>query len=303
MALSAKDVMNKIAKESSLLKEVSAEERLRLQNTLSLMMVDIHQVCEANGIKYSLVGGSALGAVRHKNFIPWDDDVDIAMLRADWEKFKRIFDNTLGNVYDLEAPRFGNKDTKTTWGKIYKKNTELLEIQDVNVPFAKGIFIDVFIYENVSSNKIIQRIDAFVSNFMKGVATSQILYKYPNDLMNTFTTVNSSTKKYFAFRRFLGLVFSWISHKTWCSLFDRFVSRHAEKKSDFVTAPTGRKSYMGEMIPVALWKSVSKRQFGKYEFFVMDGVFPYLENLYGKTYMQIPPEEKREKHFVVKLNF
>lgn len=302
MAKSAKDVMNELARKSGLLKEITGEDRKKLQDTLVEMMQDIHAVCLKHKIGYALVGGSCLGAVRHEGFIPWDDDIDISMLREDWEKFKQCFDDELGGKYVMEAPRYGKKDCKTTWAKVYKKGSVLEEILDVNVPYEKGIFIDIFFYENVSENKLVRKFDACVSNFLKGVATSIVLYKYPNKLMKSFFDADPKTKRYYRMRRFLGLLFSFVSHKTFCSLFDRFVSRH-HGRTTFITAPTGRKNYMGEILQRSWWCPQQLSKFENAEFFIPADSHNYLKTLFGESYMQLPPEDKRERHFVVKLGF
>ena len=87
----ARDIMNRLAASSSLLQEVTEQELHDLKSVLLGMMQDIHDVCMARDIRYTLVGGSILGAIRHQGFIPWDDDIDIAMRRKDWERFKDIF--------------------------------------------------------------------------------------------------------------------------------------------------------------------------------------------------------------------
>ena len=186
MGKSAKEIMNNLALKSNCLMEVDQDMRNHLQDVLVEMMQDIHNVCIKREIGYALVGGSCLGAVRHQGFIPWDDDIDISMLREDWEKFRSCFDEELGEKYVMEAPQYGNKDCKTTWAKVYKKKTVLQEIMDVDTPYEQGIFIDIFFYENVSNNKIIRKIDACLSDFLKGVATSMVFYKYPNELMKQY---------------------------------------------------------------------------------------------------------------------
>ena len=294
--------MNNLALKSNCLMEVDQDMRNHLQDVLVEMMQDIHNVCIKREIGYALVGGSCLGAVRHQGFIPWDDDIDISMLREDWEKFRSCFDEELGEKYVMEAPQYGNKDCKTTWAKVYKKKTVLQEIMDVDTPYEQGIFIDIFFYENVSNNKIIRKIDACLSDFLKGVATSMVFYKYPNELMKQYYGATPQTKRYYNMRRFLGFLFSWMSHKRFCDCYDKFVSRH-KTPSEYITAPTGRKNYMGEILQRKWWIPQKQVKFENTEFLVPADSHNYLLTLFGKNYMQLPPVEKREKHFIVKLKF
>ena len=302
MAKSAKEIMNNLTLKSNRLMEVDQDMRNHSQDVLVEMMRDIHNVCIKREIGYALVGGSCLGAVRHQGFIPWDDDIDISMLREDWEKFRSCFDEELGEKYVMEAPQYGNKDCKTTWAKVYKKKTVLQEIMDVDTPYEQGIFIDIFFYENVSNNKIIRKIDACLSDFLKGVATSMVFYKYPNELMKQYYGATPQTKRYYNMRRFLGFLFSWMSHKRFCDCYDKFVSRH-KTPSEYITAPTGRKNYMGEILQRKWWIPQKQVKFENTEFLVPADSHNYLLTLFGKNYMQLPPVEKREKHFIVKLKF
>lgn len=301
MKISAKQVMNQLAQQSDVLKEVGEKERLKLQKTLLGMLSDIIKVCDNNELKVALVGGSALGAVRHKGFIPWDDDIDLGMPRCDWEVFKKIFESSMGNKYVLETPNYGDKDCKNPWGKVYLKDTILEEIQDINMPYCKGIFIDIFIYENVSSSGIRRKFDAMASDFLKGIATSQTMYLYPNDLERQFYKATPESNRYYKLRRFLGFLFSWCSHKAYCDWYERFISRHKEDIGLY-TSPLGRKNYMGEFVDAEMWK-LSPVDFDGVKAYVFNNVEKYLVQMYGNTYMHLPPEDKRERHFIVNLKF
>ena len=297
----ARDLMNNIARQGGEFHEVIGEERELLQATLTKMLADIHQTCIVNNIKYMMVGGTALGAIRHKGFIPWDDDIDIAMLREDWELFKEIFQGSLGDKYILEGPNYGNKDTKNTFGKVYLKNSEMVELQHINTPYCNGIYIDIFVYENMSDSDYIRIIDAKVTHFINGVANSLIYYKYPNSVLKKFYSQTYKTYLYYFTRRFLGFLFSWISHKTLCNWLDRYQSRH--KLSENVTSPAGRKGYLGEVLRRSEILPFILTEFNGYQFYIMNNAHSYLEQLYGSTYMQLPPEDKRERHCVYTLSF
>ena len=300
METSQRNVMTRLAVETKLLKEVGEKDRNKLQEVLTEMLQDIQIACDKEQLQVALGYGSVIGAVRHGGFIPWDDDIDLIMLREDWERFKLVFDDVLGDKYILEAPNYGNKDTKCTWGKIYKRNTELVEIMEKDMPFEKGIFIDVFVYDNVPNNKMVRKLDGFLSFWMKGIATSQLLYKYENKDMRAFMNATPDSAKYYKRRILLGKLLSFVSHKKWCDFLDSYMARH--KKSEYITVPMGT-SYEYELFKATDIVPFVKGQFNGLSVNLPHNTDLYLRRLYGDDYMQIPPIEKREKHFIVSLKF
>lgn len=295
------DVVAGLVKQSSNLMEVTPEIREELHQTLLEMLKDIHEICERVGIEYALVGGSALGAVRHLGFIPWDDDLDIGMLRADFEHFKDVFEELLGDRYVLEAPNYKDVDSKAVFGKIYKKGTSLLEIFDVNTPFNKGIYVDIFIFDNVSPRFFIREMDGFLSSCLRGVITSVFMYKYRNQYLVDYFSVSRKSKAFYRARQVIGFLFSFISHKKLVNIFDSLVSRRFT--SQYITVPTGRNMYKGEIIPKEWWRPLRKAKFESEMFYTLNNVEGYLSNMYGKDYMVLPPPEKRERHYIVKIDF
>ena len=83
----------------NMLRELTNEELEKLHQCLLFILKDFIWVCNKYNLKYTLGGGSVLGAVRHKGFIPWDDDLDVNMPREDYEKFKAIFPKELAEEY------------------------------------------------------------------------------------------------------------------------------------------------------------------------------------------------------------
>ena len=112
-----------------------------LKNIQLKIMDNVHSFCEDNGIRYFLAYGSLLGAIRHKGYIPWDDDVDIAMPRHDYDKFKDLY-NKKSSVYKMVC--FENdKSYELPFGKVIDIRTKMIE------PLYKqndymGVYIDVF---------------------------------------------------------------------------------------------------------------------------------------------------------------
>lgn len=128
-----------------------------VQMELLSMMKDIDALCKKHGITYFLVAGSALGAVRHKGFIPWDDDLDIGMSYDDYVKFIDVLKHHLSDQYVFQC-----FDTHKEYNvtiptmKIRKKGTYLKERNHLLANKCKdgdGVFVDVFVYDSVSEHK------------------------------------------------------------------------------------------------------------------------------------------------------
>ena len=109
-----------------------------------------HVFCEENGIRYYILGGTMLGAVRHNGFIPWDDDIDVGVPRLDYERLKKLLSNSQGEKYLFESPESPNKDYSYTYSKIYDTTTTLIE--DKRIPVVRGVFLDVFPLDGIGND-------------------------------------------------------------------------------------------------------------------------------------------------------
>lgn len=131
------------------MKKINEEEIKKISLEI---MKDIHRVCKENNIKYTLIGGSLIGAIRHKGIIPWDDDIDLAMKREEYEKFIRIYSKNHNNQYEI-LTNVKNKDYYYLFAKVIDKRTlvdeqTVLDIKDL------GVFVDIFPIDNISSKKM-----------------------------------------------------------------------------------------------------------------------------------------------------
>lgn len=132
-----------------------------LQKKLLEMLTWLTRFLDENGLRYYAVGGTALGAIRHGGFIPWDDDIDIALPRPDYIKLMQLFKCDHGQ-YRLETPYDNNPDYLYTYCKFYDKETTLIERQRKNVK--RGVYIDVFPLDGVGdtfseSLKYLKKVD------------------------------------------------------------------------------------------------------------------------------------------------
>ena len=94
----------------------------KLQGVQTQMLKDVLDVCEKQDLPCFLIYGTAIGAVRHHGFIPWDDDIDVGMLRKDYERLMEIFDKELGEHYELLTPEIDSRYACTVT-HVQRKNT------------------------------------------------------------------------------------------------------------------------------------------------------------------------------------
>ena len=129
-----------------------------VQMVLLEMLKDIDVLCRKHDIPYFLNGGSALGAVRHQGFIPWDDDADISMMIEDYRKFQTIA-HELGDKYVIHCFETNKRYNVLIPGmKIRKKGTYLKEVNSLlgnRCTDSDGVFVDVFVYDHASPNPLL----------------------------------------------------------------------------------------------------------------------------------------------------
>lgn len=147
-----------------------------LQLTILEIMRDVDELCKKNHIEYYLLGGSALGAIRHKGFIPWDDDLDICMNHKNYCKFIKIAKRELDphKYYVQEAL----VDWPLNYSKIKLKGTKIIEHEGyTNEEGGNGIFVDIFRLDNSPSCKTSQIVQYFFAKLYLCYLLSVRTYK------------------------------------------------------------------------------------------------------------------------------
>lgn len=132
-------------------------EQLRQLQMIQLeMLIEVDRICKKCGIRYNIIAGTLLGAVRHGGYIPWDDDADVALLRPEYEKFRKACET------ELDTTRFYFQDHRATpgyrwgYGKIRRKGTAFVRENQEHMPYEQGVFIDVFPLDGVPDNYLLR---------------------------------------------------------------------------------------------------------------------------------------------------
>lgn len=291
-----KVAINKIAYSDDSLIEISGEPKDQLQKTLLEIFDYIDELCKNIGIKECFIGGSALGAVRHKGFIPWDDDLDLGMTRADYNKFKEAFLKQNDKRFRLNAPNL-TKKVRSRFPKVLKSGTIMREITDSKDVETQGIFVDIFIIDNVPNNKFHRFLKGSLCNACEFIAGQVQLVENIDGQTKQF--FKKSGKANYFVRMSVGKLFSAVSSHKWLGIIDRII-QYDDDNSKYCTIATGRKHYFGETIERDLFFPFSKGEFCGREIYLPAKCDAYLKNAYG-DYMKIPPKSDREHHYVREL--
>lgn len=127
--------------------QIDSETLRKAHNCMTEILCEIDRVCQKHNIKWWIEDGTLLGALRHKGFIPWDDDCDIGMMREDYEKFVQNAINDLSDDFIFQARGIDPLYTRRL-PKVRKKGTKLVEHdEDFNEKYFQGIFVDIFVWD------------------------------------------------------------------------------------------------------------------------------------------------------------
>lgn len=149
-----------------------------LQDKILQIAQYIDNICTQNNITYYLMGGSALGAIRHGGFIPWDDDLDIFMTPDNYQKFRDVFLKT-GDQDAYYLQQLTLRDNMVASAKLRLNNSAYIEEATKHWKIHQGIFVDIFLLHNCPNNCILQLVQCFAAKYIlvKGQGWKDIKYR------------------------------------------------------------------------------------------------------------------------------
>lgn len=163
--------------------EYTSENLRKLQLVELEMLKEVDRICRIHDINYIIDGGTLLGAVRHGGFIPWDDDLDIRMLRKDYEKFCEICKRTLDEKYFLQTYK---TDSGYRWGyaRLLKNDTVFIRKDHEELKSKNGIFIDIFPDDNLPENYFAFKYCTVISWLCRKMLYSEVGKNHTDNLLS-----------------------------------------------------------------------------------------------------------------------
>ena len=258
-----------------------------IQDKILSILKEFISICEENNLTYYALGGTLLGAVRHKGFIPWDDDIDIGMPREDYEKFKKIASNVLPENY-----KFLSEDTlnyKKAFSVIRDDSTKII-MNYSKEELVESLWIDIFPLDGMPSNVLKKKIHSFRYLY----ARMMVQLSQFNSLVNQKKENRPFIEKIIiAFANAVNLEkiisFTWAQKKYLQTI----------KKYSFDEAYAGNFTgayKLREIVPSDYFGEPVSIEFEGIDLSCPRKYKEYLVAIYGENYMQLPPEDKRNQH-------
>ncbi|MBQ9516388.1 MAG: LicD family protein [Ruminococcus sp.] len=250
-----------------------------LRKTALSALTELDRICRKHGITYFLSGGSMLGAARHGGFIPWDDDIDVGMLRDEFNRFKAVAASELGDDFSYQS--FSNKNGyHYFFDRITVKNTYFASRYSDGYEMPKGISVDIFVYDNVPDDPSKWR------GIWKRLMNKRLLMnvRWKNEPRGE-GKARLVSKLLLPFLRLRDL-------DSYSASYDKATRKYEHKATNTIMVPATDHIYR-DMMPREWFTEVVPWDFAGVSTFMPKGYDGFLRIWYGEDYMQMLPLYKQ----------
>lgn len=253
------------------------------------ILKDIHEFCVKNNIKYTLGGGSLLGAIRHNGFIPWDDDIDIYIPRPDYDRFINTYTSNKG--YKVCSPELARFKQNIWWSYARVFDTKKTFVDTGTRPWISeetGVWIDVFPCDGITANYT--EAEAHLNSICKLTKRARWIGVAKVPLSNIIKAKNFLEAIRFGVKKILTTL---LSINVNMDIIIALRKKYDYEDSDYFFVDTHYG--MGEWLPKKNIECFELHDFEDSQFYIMSGYDATLKSFYG-DYMTMPPENKRVVH-------
>jgi lipopolysaccharide cholinephosphotransferase len=274
------------------------EELAGVKKVVYEILCDVIEVCRREQIPYLLAGGTALGAVRHKGFIPWDDDIDLLMEQKYIDRLLDAVEESYGDKYYIESP-LRTPGYLSSWVMIHKRGTILREYL-VKSELECGIKLDIFAIENTYNNRVRRLWHGMRSEAGLFVLSCARMYLWRSEFQE-LAKGNRKAEMIIAIKGAIGKCFAK-RLEYWYEKVQKCLMECTDENSRYVTIPSGRGHFWGELFERETFLQSVDMQFEDLQLSVSADYDTYLRHLYG-DYHVLPPESAREHHIIYEVRF
>jgi len=256
--------------------ELSTLQKLQLS-----VLKEVDRICKKHGIKYYLIGGTLIGAIRHKGFIPWDDDIDIAMMRLDYDRFIKCSEEELNSKYFIQNYNT-DIDFYHALTRICIKGTFVEDKHTKHLKCHKETYIDIFPLDNVPDDE-----EELKKQKRKILLVDKIL-KYKACILHENGVLYSK----FLIKKFLSVILKPISQRTLYNYRQKYMKKYFGQNTLRVSSTASKYGFSKQIMLKSIYGDPTMVEFE-------GGMYPapqdweyYLNHLYG-NYMSLPPKDAR----------